>query len=178
MGGRRAQPIEILKAKGKSNHITKKESERRKKAEVIINDKKLRIPDYVKNDIEAFKKWKELVILYKDIEVITAIDSSTLARYCKHYSEFLNLLKQKQLIENFEIKWEEYSMNVVDFVQAGIERIFKIDPIIKLENLINKKSTLLLGLEDRLFLNPVSRIKNVPSKKKQEEDPDSYMFGD
>ena len=178
MAGRRAQPLSIIKAKGKSHHITKKEAERRKKAEIKVDDKKLKIPDYVKIDTEAFKKWKEIVALYKNIDVVTAIDSTTLGRYCKHHSEYLYLLKQKQLIENLEIKWEDYCMPVTEFVSDGITRFFKLDPLMKLENLINKKSQLLITLEDRLFLNPVSRIKNVPKKEKEEKDPNALMFGD
>jgi len=176
--GRRAQPIQIIKAKGKSHHISKAESDRRKKSEIKIDDKKLRIPDYVKNDVAAYSKWKELVSIYKNIDLVNAFDSGGVARYCKHYAEYLKLLEQKEFVENFEVNWDNYCMQVTAFVEDGVNKFLRMDPIMKLDSLINKKSDILTKLEDRLFLNPVSRLRNVAKKEKEEKDADAYMFGD
>ena len=176
--GRRAQPVEIIKAKGKSKHLTKKEIEKRKDAEIKFDTKKLTVPVYVKNDTAAFRKWKELMAMFRDIEFISAPDAGSLARYCKHHSEYLNLIQDRERIQNIEIDFSEYQMELPEFIQAGIERIFKMEQLLKIENLINKKSQLMITLEDRLFLNPVSRLKNVPAKKKEEIDENASMFGD
>jgi phage terminase small subunit len=175
--GRRAQPIEVIKNKGKSHHLTKKEVERRKKSEIKVNNKKLNVPDFVKNDLVAYKKWKELIIIYKDIEFVTAPDAGELARYCKHYAEYIELMEQRQAVKKFEVDWESYCMQVTEFIQDGVNRFLRLDPLIKIDGLINKKSDLLIKLEDRLFLNPVSRIKNVPKKEEEKEDPSISMFG-
>ena len=175
--GRRAQPIEVIKAKGKSHHLTKKEIERRENSKIKISNKKLIIPDFVKNDLIAFGKWKELNTIYEDIDFVTAPDSGELARYCKHYSEYIELMEQRECIKKFEVDWENYCMQVTEFIQDGVNRFLRLDPLMKLEGLINKKSDLLTKLEDRLFLNPVSRIKNVPKKEEEKEDPSLSMFG-
>jgi phage terminase small subunit len=175
--GRRAEPIEIIKAKGKSHHLTKKEVERRKTSEVKIKSKKLIAPEYVKNDLVAFSKWKELTNLFKDVEAVATTDSGELARYCKHYSEYIELMEQREFVKKFDVNWEKYCMDVTEFVQDGVNRFLRLDPLMKLEGLINKKSDLLTKLEDRLFLNPISRIKNVPKKEEEKKDPSVSMFG-
>jgi phage terminase small subunit len=175
--GRNAQPISIIKAKGKSHHLTAKEVERRKSAEIKVSDKKLIAPEYVKNDLIAHEKWKELVNIYKEIDFVSTADSGTLARYCKHYSEYIGLMEQRNRVQSFEADWDNYCMDVTELVQDGINRILRLEPLNKLESLINKKSELLTKLEDRLFLNPVSRLKNVPKKEKEEIDPSVSMFG-
>jgi phage terminase small subunit len=176
--GRRAQPVDIIKSKGKSHHLTKEEIKKRKSSEVKFKNKKLDAPVYVKNDTVAFSKWKELVAIYKEIEFVSAPDAGSLARYCKHHSEYLNLIVDREKIQNIEIDFNEYQMSLPQFIQEGIDRVFKLDPLLKIENLINKKSQLLITLEDRLFLNPVSRIKNVPKKEAEVIDPVKARFGD
>jgi len=33
-------------------------------------------------------------------------------------------------------------------------------------------------MEDRMFLSPLSKVRNVPKKEKVEVDKDDYLFGD
>lgn len=150
--GRNAQPISILRQTGKK-HLTKAEIEYREKTEIKIGTNKLVCPDFVKNDIVAFAKWKELVKIYKDFPNVSSSDVGMIAKYCVTYSQYLEAIENKKRFE------------------ARYNGAVPIDDIVKLDGLINKKLDLLLKMEDRLFLNPLAKIKNVPKKEEVKKDP-------
>jgi hypothetical protein len=63
-------------------------------------------------------------------------------------------------------------------VRKQLRDLFSINAILTIETAINKKMDMLIKMEDRLFLNPLAKIKNVPKKEVKEEDPNASMFGD
>lgn len=175
--GRNGQPIDILTANGKK-HLTKAEIEHRKKSEVKTGTNALRCPDYVKKDIQAFKKWKEIIKVYKDVDFVSSGDIGMLARYCITFSEYLKLLDQRDRIERFEIDYERLSEHFDAELLEGLDAFFKFGPVMQLDTAINKKMDLLLKMEDRSFLNPLSKVKNVPQKPKEEKAPSRFSrFG-
>jgi phage terminase small subunit len=185
--GRNAQPTEILKLKGKSHHITKAEEERRDKASIKFGDKKLVCPAYVKNDTEAYKKWLEVTKLYKDVDFVTSGDNGMLARYCKTYSEYQVLLKSHQRVSDIHYDCDELEEIIEDTNDEGkvlysakvkkqLRDLFSISAILSIESAINKKMDMLIKMEDRMFLNPLAKIKNIPKKEKEEVDPDADLF--
>lgn len=177
MPGRHAQPIELLQANGRK-HLTKAEIEHRKSSEIKFGDKKLKCPDFVKNDAEAYKKWKEVTKLYKDVDFVASGDAGLLARYCMTFSEYLGLIELKRQVNQAVINWNEYEQFFPLDFRDGINRILKVDPILQLETAINKKMDMLIKMEDRLFLNPLAKVKNIPPMPKEEEVPSKFAkFG-
>lgn len=154
MAGRHAQPVALIKAKGKSHHITKTEEKRREEAELKLGLKDLKNikpPAFVENNINALKYWKKHIKEYSDaakigIEILTTSDIGMLALYCNTYAEYETLLERKKILE----------LNLED-----------LDGFLKLESAINKKMDMLIKMQDRLFLNPLARIKSVPAKEKE-----------
>ena len=181
--GRNAQPIDLLKAKGKK-HLTKAEIETRKESEIKLGSKELLCPAYVKNDAVAFSKWREIKHIYKDVDFVSSGDTGLLGRYCMTFSEYLKLLERMKRISGIH----NDSDDIEDYINDSEEFDFRIkkqlldmistDGILRLESAINKKQDLLIKMEDRLFLNPLAKVKNVPKEKKQEEDTNKGMFGD
>lgn len=151
--GRNAQPIEIIQAKGKSHHLTKAEIAARKEAEIKLGAadlSKIKLPTFIENDVIAFKRWKECVKDYKEaakngFEVLTTSDVGTLAMYCKAWSEHEMLLNLHR---------DNYTL----------------DEALKLQTAINKKRDLIIKMEDRLFLNPLAKVRNVPKREKKKAD--------
>ena len=152
MGGRHAKAVALHISQGNPNKLTRAEIERRKEAEVKLgkNDlDKLKPPAYVENDVVALRYWKQHLLEYKEaakegVEVLTSSDIGLLALYCKTFGEYESLIKLKQ--ESQEVT---------------------IDTLIKLESLINKKMDMLIKMQDRLFLNPLAKVKNVPKREKE-----------
>jgi phage terminase small subunit len=189
--GKNAQPIDIIMANGRK-HLTKAEIEHRKSSEIKLGNDKLKCPDFVKNDVEAYKKWKEVTKLYKDVDFVSSGDVGLLARYCKTFSEYLVLQKAYQRTSDIHYDCKELDESIDgDYydeeddkvkalfsykVKKQLRDLFSIGAILTIETAINKKMDMLIKMEDRLFLNPLSKVKNVPQKPKEEEKPQS-KFG-
>lgn len=190
--GRNAKPIDLLVAQGKK-HLTKAEIEQRKSNEIKLGDKKLKCPDFVKSDMEAYKKWKEIMKVYKDVDFVSSGDIGLLARYCKSFSEYKDLLNNYQTIKDihYDMKELDEALNgtYIDNenkekqlfsykVKKQLRDMISINAMLSVETAINKKMDMLIKMEDRLFLNPLSKVKNVPNKtnKAEGDDPNAEMF--
>lgn len=186
MGGRHAQPIDILTAKGKK-HLTKKEIQHRKDSEIKLGGEKITCPQYVIHDTVAYKKWRDLIADYNKaktngIEIIKSSDAGILARYCKTYSEYISLLEHRTKISQIDIKPDE-SDKLAEALQLRfntqrarklfekIEYIISVGGLLTIETAINKKMDALIKMEDRLFLSPLAKVKNVPKKEPEPKDP-------
>jgi phage terminase small subunit len=175
VGGRNAQPIALVRANGRK-HLTKAEIAAREKSEIKLGDQKLSCPAFVKNDVVSYAKWKEITKIYKDIDFVSSGDIGLLARYCMTFSEYLKLLDQKMKIERFEIDYEKLLEHFDPELLEGLDAFFHMGPVMLLDNAINKKMDQLLKMEDRLFLNPLAKVKNVPKKEKERTDPNADLF--
>ena len=151
--GRNGQPIEILQAKGKSHHLTKAEIAKRKAAQIKSGNKTFKASEQVMADQVALTKFKNLKKLFREIEFIDGLDENIINRYCITYSQLQSLL-------DYKIKHA-----------TALEGLVMFDEMLKLDARIDKKQDLLIKMEDRLFLNPVSRMKNVPKKEEKKADP-------
>ena len=185
MGGRNGQPIELILAKGRSHHLTKEAIEHRKAAEIKTGNKILRCPVYVKNNINAYNRWKEIMKIYKEVDFVSSGDVGFLGRYCVTYSEYMELLERKARINHISqdsSDVENYILGTEAFnnrVTRQLMDMISTDAILRLDTAINKKMDLLIKMEDRSFLNPLAKVKNIPKKEPPaQEDPNAGMFGD
>lgn len=185
MGGRNGQPVNLILANGRSHHLTKAVVEQRKAAEIKTGTKTLKCPDYVKANVIAFARWKEIIKIYKDVDFVSSGDIGMLARYCMTYSEYLELLERKKRINHIS----ENSDDVEDYVlsnelfsavvQKQLLDMISTEAILRLDTAINKKMDMLLKMEDRSFLNPLAKVKNIPKKAPDKANPLAARgFGD
>lgn len=167
MGGRPAKPVQLHLLSGNKRHLTKNEIAARTKQEAKLRSgtKKYQPSVQVKNDEIAHGMFKKLRKLYSSIEFVEGLDENIINRYCLLHSEYVRLRDMRQ----------DLSTQFIEFESAE-ERLSLMDRILKLDKRIDKKMDLLLKLEDRLFLNPVARIKNVPKKPVEEDDPNADLF--
>jgi len=187
MAGRNAKPVHLHIAEGNPNRLTKAEIKRRQESEIKLGGKRLKCPDYVKADPVALKKWRELVKEYttaksEGVDLVKSSDIGILARYCKTFSEYMNLLEHRDRISNIEIEPEEsdivtealelrFGTRRANKIFEKVEYILSVAGIINLETAINKKMDMLIKMEDRLFLHPLSKVKNIPKKEPEKKDP-------
>lgn len=191
MPGRNAKPIGLQLLEGNPNRLTKEEIENRKASEIKLGSDKFTAPDFIKEDHLAFMKWKALVKEYnlakdKGIDLVSSTDAGLLARYCKTYSEYRSLVEHRKNIENIEyldsealeLLEEETSETRAKILFNKMNYIISVDGVLKLETAINKKQDMLIKMEDRLFLTPLSKIKNVGRPLEVKEvDPVGSKFG-
>lgn len=190
--GRNAKPIDLIMDDGNKRHLTKAEIEHRKNTEIRFGNDKLVCPKHIKNNKNAYAKWKELIRLYKDFNFVASGDIGMLGRYCMAYSEYLDLIERRAIINQLSINIEEHYYIEEELKDAGVpekriekmiekyEFILSIGGLIALDKAINAKMDALVKMEDRLFLNPLAKIKNVPKKPPEEEktELDQNGFGD
>lgn len=184
MAGRRAKPIQLHLVNGNRSHLTKAEIEHRQKTEIKLGTTRLICPSFVKEDKIAYAKWKEMVKLYAGFDFVASGDVGMLARYCVTFSEYQNLLAHRQMISEipvFDGEGEEKIRELLDIAGWGKTRIHKlierykyvlsIGGLLAIDKAINAKMDALIKMEDRLFLNPLAKIKNVPKEPEKERDP-------
>jgi P27 family predicted phage terminase small subunit len=161
-----ALPIGLHLYKGNPNRLTKEEIEKRQQSELRIGDHNFVIPQIVKKNKHAKNKWNEIINLYKNygVDIVTTSDVTILERYCLTYAEYINLQEVKS-----------------EILKKGWDKVKTYHAIteLNLENNINKKMDILIKMEDRLFLTPLAKVKNViPKSSESEKDPNAVMFGD
>lgn len=157
MAGRNGQPIDLVVAKGKK-HLTKAEIQHRKENEIKLGENdlgKLVPPSFVKDDVIAYSCWKQSIEEYKEaqqqgIEILSSSDAGLLALYCKTFSEYETLLGY-----------------TADDLELEMKR----------QTAINKKMDMLIKMQDRLFLNPLAKVKNVARPKVEEKTTRTSKFG-
>ncbi|MFD2330657.1 terminase [Cohnella sp. GCM10020058] len=189
-----AQPIDVIQANGRK-HLTKAEIRERQEGEVKLGKhelEKLKKPAFVSKDKTAAKLWNDLIKKYKSaseqgVDLLSSSDIGALALYCKTYSEYERLQERYQQIDRIQIDEDvlsDYLDQAEDVDGAGykalkyLSQLASLDGALKIETAINKKMDMLLKLQDRLFLNPLAKIKNVPKPKKEEKAPSKFgRFG-
>ena len=179
MAGRRAKPINLLIFE-KKKHLTKKEIEFRKKNEIRMGTPELKMPASVRANPTAKKKWGELVKLYKGVDFVSSSDVGVIGQLCLAYAELDSLLAHLNRLENiepFEAADEEeiYELLGEDLSEIRIRSLLKklnyltsLGGILTVNKSIDQKRSLIRSLEDRLFLNPLAKIRSIPKKPEKE----------
>jgi P27 family predicted phage terminase small subunit len=99
MAGRKMQPLSVIEGKGRSNHITKAEAERRKAHEEKMRGftDDVKPPSYLtasqKNEFEKIAN--ELMRL----EIFSNLDVDALARYIDSKTEYIKVTKELRKIK-------------------------------------------------------------------------------
>jgi phage terminase small subunit len=163
MAGRPAKPIDLLLMEGKK-HLTKAEIETRKTREQgLRSGTTFRANEKVRNSPVAMRMFRSLKRLYKDIEYVDGLDEAVINRYCLMTAEIDGL-------ETLVAKMHDD----IDECEEAADRVQLYKTIANAEITINRIRDMLLKIEDRLFLNPTSRVKNVPRPQKEEAAPSKW----
>lgn len=155
--GRNAKPIQLHEAEGNPNRLTKAEMQRRKAAEITIQNKKFKASEMVMADARALREFKRLKKLYKEIEFVASLDEHIINQYCLSVSEL------DDLVDAINISREEMRSDNQDKRSKGLEYFLELDKEIRM------KRQEIVRLSDRLYLNPVARTKNVPKQAPEDK---------
>lgn len=177
-----AIPLKIHEATGKK-HLTNAEKEARRESEVKVPSGEIVCPDYVKRDSAAFSKWNEVAPILTEADLLKPADAGNLARYCMTYSEYLDLIRLRQEVSSLEpfcasegIELQKDMEDNLGYKRSKMlwdkfEFIVSAEGVIAFDKAVNQKLQILLSYEDHLFLNMLSRIKNVLKKPEEKKTP-------
>jgi phage terminase small subunit len=177
--GRNAKSVALHLAEGNPNRLTKDELNRRLEAEIKLGNsdlKNIQAPDNVKADIVAYKKWLTVMKNYKDaakngIEIISSSDIDALAIYCITYSEYLSLIERRKRVDQIDfVSLRDDANRIKGEKRKAWNELLRLKEILNLESAINKKNDIIIKYQDRLFLNALSKVKNVPVQEKRKPD--------
>ena len=158
---RNAKPIKLHVLQGNPNRLTKAQISAREKYEIKIGDQNITEPGSVRRNKSAHLKWIEIISIYKETaaDFVSSADVSILEMYCITWSEYQELLKvRKELNRQIKTKGLD-SLKGTAFANK-----------LNLENNVNKKLDMLIKMQDRIYLNPLSRVKSIPREAKGERE--------
>nr|WP_272932738.1 P27 family phage terminase small subunit [Virgibacillus halodenitrificans] len=120
-----------------------------------------------KSDPVAHKEFLRLKKLYKNIEFVDGLDQSTINRYCQ-------LKSQESMLQDLYTGIKE-AMDSSENITKKMNWYEDMKEVIAKQNQVRDK---MLKLEDRLFLNPVARMRSIPKKpdnKKEKSPMEQFM---
>ncbi len=166
MAGRNAQPLALVRSNGRK-HLTKDEIEHRQKSEIKLKNKTLHASDAVLKCPRALQEFKRLKKLYKEIEFVGSLDEHLINQYCMAVWE---LDVMTELMDN--------AMKVIRDEERTIsEKLIAQKQVLEIGSELRLKRQQVVTLGDRLYLNPVSRTKNIPRKEpRKPRDEHADMF--
>lgn len=162
--GRNAQPLQLIKSKGRSHHLTRAEIARRESSEIRLKNKTVKASPQVMADTRALVEFKRLKKLYKEIDFVGSLDEHLINQYCLAVSELDDLLTVMGYSRTDSKSADPVTrkLGLTEFMELDVE--------------VRQKRQEIIKLSDRLYLNPVARTKNLPMKKKEKRDPNADLF--
>ena len=120
---------------------------------------------------------------YTGFKFVSSADIGMISRYCMAFAQYIDLIERRDMIARIELTGEEttatqetleveYSQRKAAKLYEKIEYILSTGGIMAMDKAINAKMAALVQMEDRLFLSPLAKVKNVPKEpEKKDEDP-------
>jgi hypothetical protein len=156
MAGRPSRPVDLIVLEGKT-HLTKKQiADRKAKEESLKSDSPYQPNKKVKSNPVALEMFYKLQKLYRNIDYVDGLDENIINRYCLLTAEVDGM---EQLLQRME--------SDIDKCGNSGEMVTMYKSISGMEGNLNRSRDMLLKMEDRMFLNPTARVKNVPKKQKE-----------
>lgn len=117
--GRAKLPVDLILAKGKSNHLTEATIKARRAEEIVVPFTDIEPPSYLTKPQR--REFMDIASKLLAIKIFTELDEDVLARYVIASSQYIRLSKRlNTLLAKRETDWEE-----IDRVQRLQDRSFK-----------------------------------------------------
>jgi phage terminase small subunit len=142
--GKPRVPIENQLARQPKGKLSKKQIAERTTVPVQLGDDKIPLPEEIKKDAIAMKKFKWLEKLFHGTNYVTKADVEIIRRICMLYSSEAEL-------------WQL-------FHSSGEDLKFQA----RIHSQILSTSRHITELEDRLWLNPITRRRGLPPAQRAE----------
>lgn len=151
--GNNARPYNMID--NKKDHKGKTELKYRKDNAITTGSGvRMTCPAYIKDNTIAYKKWRDTLKVFEGTNLVSAGDITILEIYSSTYAQYREL---------YELRYNKVNSRAVNS---------------SLETKIDSKINLLMKIQDRTFLNPLSKVKNIPKKATEKVDPLEDKFGD
>lgn len=185
---RQKKPLKVLEFSGNA-HLTKAAKKQRAEAEAVqatIGEGAVVCPPAVAEDPQAKALWDKYMAINAETEAdyLRQSDAEALGEYALLYSQWLDLVRQRQclkIMRDFDIA------ESMEFTEAATERYLSkfrakslwekieyclsLPAALKLDAAIDTKTGKLIALGDRLFMSPLARLRHTGAKKEKAAKP-------
>lgn len=144
-----------------SKHLTKSEKENKQYAKASVTPRvRLKVPAAIRDNVNYYAIWKKVLKLYDGTELLNALDTDMLARYC---------------IETDALNWMYNLRGEMNFCNSDPGNV---ELIAKIETRIEAKTKMLNQMALALYMTPRARAGAVPQKPDKDagDDPNADMF--
>ena len=192
--GRRRQPVNVVDFDNTQIHFTKAQIAARAKAEKMagtIGKETLTCPREIRENKRALVEWNHLTKINRETEAdfLRTTDAKAIAAYCMLRAEYLDLVHKRAMVNNCPgFTWDEETeaKNAIDDYYEGnakrtdllwkkIDFVLSLPGVLKIDSAIDAKVGKLIAFEDRLFLNPLARLKHDGTTKTTAQKPVSEL---
>lgn len=155
---RPSKPTALILQEGKSRYSKATIKFRQEGEKAMMTGGTIHESAQVKADHTAHIEYLRLKRLFTDKDYVDALDQSVINRYCL---EVAGLARMQAMLDKLN----------TDLLQTeAMEARLKIYEMINRTNAaMHRSKEMLLKFEDRLFLNPATRIRAVPKTPAQDE---------
>lgn len=191
-----AKDLQLLKG-----HWTKDQKDEKEKAKASVTPSiKMKVPKKIKDNLEYYKEWKKVLKHYNGTELLNALDTDILTRYCIEKCSLENMYKLRdkkrnvtalldksieqlsEIIEDRSIKnqiGKENFGKILEIISIGMAK-FGVDTMLKIETRIEAKTKMLNQMALELYMAPRARAGVIPQKpdKEAKDDPNADPLDD
>lgn len=168
-----AKPFSVLTAEGKS-HRTKAELKIREEGEkAFITNSQIKAKKEVKNNKIAYKEFKRIVKLLKNIDKDDALYENVINRYSMLYAECYEFeIKREKFYEKLEHLENEH--NIME--ECSLKEYYSLlnsmeKNIIDLDKQIQNKRKLMFDIEKENIMTIAAQLRSIPKKVDDDENP-------
>lgn len=151
-----ARDLKLLKG-----HFTNEQKEQKTKNKASTTPSvKLKAPRIIRDNLDYYRIWKDTLKLYRGTDLLNALDTGLLARYCVESAK----------LQSLYIVRDEYYTHP--------DTVGWTDTLLKIEGRIDSKTKMLNQMALSLYMTPRARAGAVPQKpdKEAQDDPNGEMF--
>ena len=167
------KPFKVLQSEGKS-HRTKAELKMREDGEkALASQEKIKVKKEVKKNKIAYKEFKRIVGLLKNIGKDDALYENVINRYAMLYAECQEFEEKRERFFDDMLKLDNEYFNDDDFTMREYYTLLNSmqKNIVDLDRQIQAKRKMMLDLEKENIMTIASQLRNIPKKPEEGENP-------
>lgn len=175
------KPFQVLQSEKKS-HRTKSELNQRKQGEdALSTGVAMKVRSEVKNNPIAYKEFKRVNLLLKNIGKNDAIHELIINRYCMLIAECEDLMNKKEkcydIILNLDDAFEEEIHNVPVDEKAKLIRSYSkthndnLKLLIALDSQVQTKRRMMLDIEKENIMTIAAALRSIPKSTEKKSNP-------
>lgn len=176
------KPFSVI-ASEKRSHRTKAELEIRQKAEEqLASGVKMRVRQEVKTDEVAYKEYKRIAKLLRNIQKDDDLFGACINRYCQMYAECRDFEVKREAFFRRAQRLEERESELIEKGDMTVKEYYGLlsmlqSQVVALDKQIQTKRKAMFDYEKENIMTVAAGLRSIPKKEPANEDPVKALLG-